>query len=369
MRITSVAIIGAGTMGGGIAIGCLAAGLTTRVIDLDAGSLTTLHTRVQRFFDRAVEKERMSRAEADAAIGCLRTGNALADVVGADLVIEAVFEDRQVKRDVLADIGSHLAPDAIVATNTSALRVADLAASLPCPENFLGLHYFSPAEINPLVEVVSGPLTAAPTVAAALAFLERVGKTALPCRDSSGFAVNRFFCPYTNEAARLLDEGIATTGQIDHVACAAFDLAMGPFAVMNIVRPRIALNAVQNLAGLGAFYTPTAALIAAGETNEPWQIEDDPAPLPDAVQQQVADRLRAALFLPVLEAIGEDVAAPDDLDLGARMALRFGLPPVQAMRALGRARTEEVIEPLTRQYGADMPVAGLKRAFDAPQTD
>ncbi|MEX1236259.1 MAG: 3-hydroxyacyl-CoA dehydrogenase family protein [Roseovarius sp.] len=363
MSIASVAIIGAGTMGGGIAIGCIAAGFRTCVIDLDAGRLEAIEQRARRFLDRAVQKERMSRAQADAAIACLRNGRDLKDVAGADLVIEAVFEDLAVKRDLLAGIANHLAPEAIVATNTSALRVAALADALPGPERFLGLHYFSPAEVNPLVEVVSGPKTSLATLDKALAFVAATEKTPLPCRDASGFAVNRFFCPYTNEAARLLGEGVASTAQIDEVACAAFDLPLGPFAVMNIIKPRIALNAVQNLAGLGAFYHPASALIHAGTERDAWEISATPAPLDDETAQLIAERLRAALFLPVLEAVGEKVAAPDDFDLGARVALRFGMPPVAAMRALGRDRTVALITPVAAQYGAGLPVAGLDTVF------
>ena len=125
--------------------------------------------------------------------------------------------------------------------------------------------------------------------------------------------------------------GVATTAQIDVVACAVFDLPLGPFAVMNIVKPRIALYLVENIACLGAFYAPAAALIEAGKTRDAWDIDDAPA----------------ALFLPVLEAIGEGVSAPNDFDLGA----------------LGRCGTEEVIAPLIARYGAEMPRLGLDKIF------
>lgn len=364
MDVTEVAIVGAGTMGGGIAIGCVVAGLQTRVIDLNEDRLEATSLWVRRFLDRAVEKERLSPAQAQTAMGCLKTGTDLAETASADLVIEAVFEDLDAKHGVLSEIAAHLSPDAIVATNTSALRVSKLAEALAAPERFLGLHYFSPAEVNPLVEVVSGSRTSKATLDKAMAFLATVRKTPLLCRDANGFAVNRFFCPYTNEAARLFGEGIASPAQIDRAACQAFDLPLGPFAVMNIVKPRIALHAVQNLSELGPFYHAAPGLRRAGAELDAWPIDEDDESLSKNVAEDVKNRLSAALFLPVLQAIGERVAAPDDFDLGARLALRFGVPPVAAMRNLGRASTVELITPLATRFGADIPRAGLHTVFD-----
>ena len=204
----NITIIGAGTMGGGIAIGCLAAGLPTTAIDTTEAALDTLRQRVTAHFARQAEKGRITAAKAEAACALLRSSTGLDAASGADLVIEAVFEDLDIKLDLFRRLAPHLSDGAIVATNTSALRVTDLAAAIPDPARFLGLHYFSPAEVNPLVEVVSGPDTTPDTVLAVLAFLDVTGKTALPCRDANGFGVNRFFCPYTTEAARLLDDGL-----------------------------------------------------------------------------------------------------------------------------------------------------------------
>ena len=363
MALNNIAIIGAGTMGGGIAIGCMAAGLSTCVIDLNKDSLATVQARRAKFFNRMVEKEKITQEQADDAQRKLMVSNELSAVSQADLVIEAIFENLEIKRDLFTRITPDLRSEAIVATNTSALRVADLATALPAPERFVGLHYFSPAEVNPLVELIAGPATSHAVIAEAAAFLATTGKTALPCQDANGFAVNRFFCPYTNEAVRIVDEQLATPGQVDRIACETFELAIGPFSVMNIVKPRINLNAVQNLSGLGAFYAPAAGLIEVGQAEGSFEIEESPAELDDTAAHAITTRLRAALFLPVLEAIGEGVAAPDDFDLGARLALRFGHPPVTAMRALGRDQVEEMVSALAQQYGADLPESGLEKVF------
>ncbi len=363
MTVSTLAIIGAGTMGGGIVIGAMAAGIDTRVIDLNADSLTKMKARAQRYFDRLIEKGKLDRPQAEAALARLSLSDDLAAVKGADLIIEAVFEDLEVKRALFGKIAAHLTPATLIATNTSALRVSDLASALPYPNRFLGLHYFSPAEINPLVELIAGAETEAAALDAGAAFLEATGKTALRCKDSNGFAINRFFCPYTNEAVRLLDEGVATTGQIDLVARELFGLPIGPFAVMNIIKPRINLNAVGNLSPLGAFYEPAAGLVRVGEADQAWEIEEAPQPLDAEARDQIERRLRAAQFLPVLQALAEGVAAPDAIDQGAWLALRFEHPPVGAMRDLGRPIVEELLAPILARHGAVMPTEGLDLIF------
>lgn len=328
-----VVICGAGTMGGGIAIGCLSSGFRVTVIDAKDDALVRLRERVSAYQKRQIEKRRISEQDAAEQSAALSLGRDLGLAGTADILIEAVFEELDVKRRLFRSLAKHLPARAVVATNTSALRVADLAPDLTDPTRFLGLHYFSPAEINPVVEVVSGPATSAETLADALSFVQRTGKTALRCKDSPGFAVNRFFCPYTNEAVRILQEGIAEAGTIDAVACEIFDLPLGPFAVMNIIKPRINLHAVANLSVLGTFYAPARLLRETGEADVNWAVRA-PVAIPLDLKRQIADRLRGALYLPVLQALGEGVATPQDFDLGARMALRFGQGPVAQNRGL-----------------------------------
>lgn len=360
--VRHVAICGAGTMGGGIAINCLGAGLDVTVIDTSAGALSRMQDRVAAHLARQVEKGRLTEARAADQRQRLALTGDLAAIAGADLLIEAVFEDQAVKDSLFRAVAPHLAPSTLVATNTSALRVTDLARALPDPGRFLGLHYFSPAEINPVVEVVAGAQTADAAVAQALAFVETCGKTALRCKDAPGFAVNRFFCPYSNEAVRLLEEGVASAAQIDAAAVATLGMSLGPFAVMNIVKPRINMNAVSNLARLGPFYAPARLLVETGTADASWEIIAAPA-LPGDRHQQVVDRLRAGLFLPVLEALGEGVAAAGDFDLGARLALRFEQGPVAQIRALGPVEVRRLVQALCDRHDTPFPEAGFAEVF------
>jgi 3-hydroxybutyryl-CoA dehydrogenase len=356
MEIGTVGIVGAGTMGSGIATNLAQHGFAVRLVDARPGAAEAAAAQAGAFYARSVEKGRMDPAAAEAARGRLAAVEGLGALAGADLVIEAVFEDFGLKARVFAELGGVVRPDALVATNTSCLRVSDLAAHVPNPGRFLGLHYFSPAAVNPIVEVVKGEATEDAAVEAALAFCRASGKQPLRCKDAYGFAINRFFCPYTNEAARALDDGLASTGEIDGVAKDVLGAAAGPFAVMNLIKPRINLHAIRNLAPLGPFYAPARSMAETGDADRSWELT--PAGEPDPERRRlVADRLLRGCFLPVLQALDEGVAEPADFDRGAREALKFGRGPCALMDGLGRAEVERVIAPALAAHGIAAPAA------------
>lgn len=326
--IGSVAIIGAGTMGGGIAITSLKAEIPTTIVDTTEEALERVHERIRRHFAREVDKGRMDQAQCDKACRCLAVSTDLNSAKGADLLIEAVFEDLSVKQALLSRLQPLLKPDAVIATNTSCLQVTEIGKVLDDPGRLLGLHYFSPAEISPTVEVISTPSTRSGVLSLALEFLAATGKSPLPCKDSPGFALNRFFCPYCNEAVRLLDEGVASAGQIDLVARETFGVPAGPFKVMNLTKPVIMLRAMQGLEHLGDIYRAAQGLKKAGETGDDWEIEDDPDLIADRAREIIVSRLRRALCLPAFEALEQGVVSAEDLDRGAREALRFVNTPI-----------------------------------------
>jgi 3-hydroxybutyryl-CoA dehydrogenase len=359
MGIAKIGILGAGTMGTGIAIASAAKGVEVALYDISPEQLEKAKGEATIFFGRAVEKGRMDEEARAAAEARISVTGALQDLGVADLLIEAVFEDFDLKARTFEALSPVAREDALIATNTSCLKVSDLAAHVARPERFLGLHYFSPAQINPLVEVVRGADTSEATIEAALAFCQETGKKPLLCKDHFGFAVNRFFCPYTNEAARCVDEGLGSPRQIDRVAQESLGVAAGPFFVQNIIKPRINLHAVRNLKPLGAFYAPADTLTRVGEAGESFELGEDPGP--DAARDgPIADRLLGAVFLPVLEELDEDVASPADIDMGAEVALRFGRQPCELMDSLGQAEVERLVGPMAERYGAAVP-ASLSR--------
>jgi 3-hydroxybutyryl-CoA dehydrogenase len=221
------------------------------------------------------------------------------------------------------------------------------------------MHYFNPPSMNPIVEVVRGARTSPAAIETALAFCKATQKMPVLCRDSSGFALNRFFCPYLNEAVRLYDDGVATPFEVDRVGCDALGAAAGPFVVINLVGSRVMLDAQSNLVALGRFYEPAKSVVRVGEQAGKWEI-GDPSP-PDAARDKViADRLLGATFLALLQELDEDVATTADIDLGARHAFKFGKPPCALMDALGRAEVERLVRPFCETYGA-APPRGLSR--------
>lgn len=354
MTFRNVGIIGAGTMGSGIAINLAAHGVAAVLIDQTQEALDRAIAGAEKFYGRSVEKGRMDPGDMDAAMARLSGATDLAALADCDLVIEAVFEETSVKAAVFEKLNPVVSDEAVVATNTSCLRVSELAEYYKEPARFLGLHYFNPPAINPIVEVVRGEKTDPSLFDRALDFCRATGKKPLACADRYGFALNRFFVPYANEAVRLLDEGVGTTAQIDRVAQDCLGVAAGPFMVTNLVKPRIMYHALSHLAPHGAFYSLAATLADKGDTDYEFEIGAD-ADGDAQTDATIADRLRAAAFFPVLQSLDEEVATPEDIDMGASHALRFGKPPCDLMDNLGRDEVARIVSLVTEAYGQAMP--------------
>lgn len=349
-----LAVIGSGLMGGGVALDAARRGLEVRLHDARPDGVARLRERAARTYDRWAAAGRMTAAEAEAALGRLVPVEGFADLGAADVILEAVFEDLAVKREVLAGLEAHLGAETIVATNTSALRVGEIARGFPFADRVLGLHYFSPAEICPLVELVRPEGAAAETIARARDFLDRTGRVALACADTPGFALNRFFCPYYNEALRIAEEGLADPDGVDAVARLRLGAAAGPFRVLNLIGPRVAAQAMANLAGLGPFYAPSPTLAARGAADAPPFVLAEDAPLP-AAADEVEDRLLAAIALPALELMAEGGADPQETDRGATLALKFARGPYALLRACPPARLEAALAAACARRGAVAP--------------
>jgi len=354
MGIKRVGVVGAGTMGSGIATNIAQHGYAVQIADVGASQVESAIAKAQKFYARNVERGRMTEADASAAGGRLAGSTDLAGLAECDLVIEAVFERLDIKAELYGRLVPVLRPDCLLATNTSCLKVSTLAQHVERPERFLGMHYFNPPSINPIIEVVCGDKTDPGAIETALDFCSATKKIPVSCRDSSGFALNRFFCPYINEAVRLYDDGIATPFEVDRVASEVFGAAAGPFVVINLVGSRVMCDAQENLRELGSFYDPAESVVRVGADGGSWEIGEPSAP--EAARDKViADRLTGALFLALLQELDEDVASPTDIDLGARHAFKFGKPPCTLMDSLGAKEVGRVVRRLCENYGADVP--------------
>lgn len=354
MTFNKVGIVGAGTMGSGIATSLGQQGVTVQLVDTADAAVERGLGAAKKFYDRAAEKGKMSEDAAAEAFARLGGSTDLAAVADCDLVIEAIFEEQSVKAELFKRLNPHIKDGAVVATNTSALRVSELAETVSEPTRFLGLHYFNPAAINPIVEVVKGERTDQDVFDSCVAFCRETAKKPIPCKDSYGFAINRFFVPYGNEAVRLLDEGIGTPAQIDRVAGECMEVAAGPFLVMNLVKPKIMFHAQRNLGPHGAFYALAGSLAEKGDSDYAFEIGEDASGSTES-DAAIADRLRAATFFPVLQELDEGVASAEDIDMGAGLALRFGKAPCQLMDELGRDEVARIVAPIIEHYGHGTP--------------
>jgi 3-hydroxyacyl-CoA dehydrogenase/enoyl-CoA hydratase/3-hydroxybutyryl-CoA epimerase len=207
-EIAKAAVLGAGMMGAAIAYVCAVAGIEVALLDLDAAAAERGKGYSRRLLDKAVERGRRAREEADAILARISAGDDYSLADGAGLVIEAVFEDPEVKGEVLARIGPHLDPDALLASNTSSLPITGLAERVSRPEDFVGLHFFSPVDKMPLLEIVRGERTSDRTLARALAVARALGKTPIVVNDSRGFFTSRVIATFIEEGIAMLDEGV-----------------------------------------------------------------------------------------------------------------------------------------------------------------
>jgi 3-hydroxybutyryl-CoA dehydrogenase len=235
MQISTVGVIGAGTMGNGIAQVSAAAGLSVIMVDVAQAAVDRGFAAIGTSLDKLVKKEKLSAQEAGAVRARIRATTDYADLAHADLVIEAATENADIKRRIMKQAGEIIAPQAVLATNTSSISITALAAGAPHPERFIGMHFFNPVPVMGLVELIRGLLTNDATQAAAADFIRRIGKTAINVKNSPGFAVNRILVPMINEAIFTLQEGIATASEIDEGMRLGCNHPIGPLALADLV--------------------------------------------------------------------------------------------------------------------------------------
>ncbi|TCJ14829.1 3-hydroxyacyl-CoA dehydrogenase [Rubrobacter taiwanensis] len=228
-----LAVVGAGTMGAGIAEAAALAGLSVVMVDREEAVLERGRARIERDLNRRVEKGRISESDRDAALERVRSGTDLDLCADAPFVIEAVFEDLDVKREVFSQLDREAPRDVVLATNTSSLSVARIAAATERPERVVGMHFFNPVPALKLVEVVAGPLTAPEVVRKTSSLAERLGKVPVVTADTPGFIVNRVARPFYLEGLRLLEAG-GEPAQID-AALEGAGFRMGPFRLMDLI--------------------------------------------------------------------------------------------------------------------------------------
>ena len=235
MTIKLVGIVGAGTMGNGIAQACAVAGIDALMLDVNPIALEKGVATISGSLDRLVKKEKITAEVKAAAMARVKTTSTLADLAACDYVIEAATENEALKVKILKDLDAALKPETIIATNTSSISITQLAAATRRPDRFVGMHFFNPVPMMALVELIRGLATSDATIATAQELAKALGKTPITVKNSPGFVVNRILCPMINEAIFCLQEGLATAEDIDAGMKLGTNQPIGPLALADMI--------------------------------------------------------------------------------------------------------------------------------------
>jgi len=355
--VERIAIIGAGNMGSGIAQKSAQEHFEVQMIDREQQWIDRGQQTISDFLDEAVGRRIFSPVQVDAikarVEGVVGTENVAPDT---DLVIEAVFEDFDIKTEVFGILDEVCDQHTILASNTSSLSVNDLAEAVGRPDRFVGLHFFYHPAKNRLVEIIPADTTSPEALAAVEQYCKTMGKVVIICKDRPGFVVNRFFVPWLNEACRLLEEGVGTTAQIDAVARDAFRIGLGPFALMNLTGSPIAMHSTDYLATQlnTPRYSATQSLrnlVAEGRT---WDVEGEER-CDDEAAVRIRERLLGQVFAVSSQIVAEEICSMEDVDRGAKVGLRWALGPFEIANRIGVSEAVRMASAYADESGLELP--------------
>ncbi len=370
-EIRTVGVLGAGTMGAGIAQVAAEAGLDVLIHDPVSGATERALDRIRGFLARKVEKGQLTEAECASAIARLQASSLLEGLAAAEVVIEAIPEDLELKRDAFRRLDAVGSPQTILATNTSSLPIVRIASATTRPDRVIGMHFFNPVPLMALVEVIPGPMTD-PILAEEIANLARLlGKTPVHSADSPGFVVNRVQRAYYLEACRIFESGAAGVEAIDD-AMRGIGFRLGPFELADVVGTDVNLAAgaaifegfygdprfrpclvQRRVADAGRLGRKTGAgyydYSADGERGEPWTALDPVSSGPRIAQlaaAQVEARILAVIVNEAASAVGDHVASPEAIDTAMRLATNWPDGPLAWGERIGLTSVVNTLEAL-----------------------
>ena len=355
--IGSVAIVGAGNMGSGIAQKSAQEQFDVQMVDREEQWVERGQSIIANFLDEAIERRIFRENEAEEIkariTGVVGTENVAKDT---DLVIEAVFEDFDIKTEVFTTLDKVCDQHTILASNTSSLSVNALAEATGRPDRFVGLHFFYHPAKNRLIEIIPAETTSKQSLDAVEQYCKTMGKVVIICKDRPGFVVNRFFVPWLNEACMLLQEGVASAAAIDAVAEKAFRIGMGPFALMNLTGPPIALHSTDYLAEQlhCPRYTGAANLRKMVEEGGMWDIGED-SECSDEAAAIIRQRLMGQVFAVSSQIVEEEICSMEDVDRGAKVGLRWALGPFELANRIGISEAVSMAQSYADLAGFDLP--------------
>jgi enoyl-CoA hydratase/3-hydroxyacyl-CoA dehydrogenase len=347
-QISKIGVIGAGNMGSGIAQKIAQEGIHVVMVDVKDEFVERGVGIIKNMLQEGLERKIFTPERVDQILSRITATTDLSAVADADLVIEAVFEDKQVKFDLFNRLDAVCGEKTILATNTSSFYVHELGDQTSRPDRFIGMHYFYHPAKNRLLEIIPYDKTSQETLAKSLLAAKLHGKTAIVVKDAPGFAVNRFFVPFLNEAARMLEEELADIATIEEAAKRAFKIDMGPFELMNVTGIPIAVHAATTLGNeLGPFYAPCDTLKAQNQKGEDWNLE---GVADESKIQPAVNRFYGVCFGVAAALVDEGVASIEDTDRGAKIGLRWIMGPFEIMNKIGIDKTHAAVQAVVDKY-------------------
>jgi 3-hydroxybutyryl-CoA dehydrogenase len=382
-----IGVIGAGTMGAGIAQAAAGAGWSVKLFDINQSLVDQAKENIANRFIRLVEKGRISLEE---SVGCqerITTTITLEDLSDCDLIVEAIVEDFDIKTKVLKEVGS-IATKAILATNTSSLSVSELGAASGFADRVVGMHFFNPAPIMPLVEVVRGELSSEPAIQRATLLAEAWGKTVVQVSDTPGFIVNRVARPYYLESWRIVEDGVATVDTVDNAMQSLGEFKMGPFMLTDLIGQDINVattRSVWNRLGKPSRLAPSVkqeSLVERGNLGRKSgcgaYAHDDkdhvvPAIIMEPEEVEISEYLASAINAFCLEAscstgsmlekyifarvlggiineamwaVTEDVASQKDIDTAMKLGTNYPYGPLEWAEKIGLKKVQQLLAAL-----------------------
>jgi len=353
--IKTVGVVGAGKMGSAITQKFAQEGFKVIMLDREEKFVESGMINITQMLNEGIERKIFTVEKMESTLSNITPTTSLNELKRCDLIIEAIYEDLGAKRKLFEELNSVVAPDVILATNTSSFSVSDLASVVSHPERFVGLHYFYHAAKNRLVEIIPCKETSGETIDSVKLFCVLSGKDQITCKDSYGFVVNRFFVPWLNEAAKLLENNIASPYQIDKVCEKVFSIGMGPFALMNATGVPIAYHAQKTLEQFGNSYKVSESLKKQAGLNKPWNIIKSDEDVKQETFDIIKNRMLGIVFFVCSQLLDEEVCSAIEINRGARIGLRWRKGTIELMEKLGETRVKELILDICRVYGENIP--------------